>query len=205
MPVDLTDIKKPKIHPEEFPIFGESVLSAWEKASGCYVEIGTNKAKGTAALMQLFSRYQLTATIHTIDLAEYAQAAFLAQWKKFGVDLDVFFLYGSSHDPEIIDRVKEGICWLWIDGCHCFDCVSTDIELWFPKVVDGGFILFHDCNPTQITKRNVCSRTDHKHRVGVAGAIAQCGLIESGEMQLETKGPRRRGIPGLDVYRKRAR
>lgn len=37
---------------------------------------------------------------------------------------------------------------LFIDGDHSFEAVKQDLELWFPKVTDGGMIVFHDAVTT---------------------------------------------------------
>jgi glycosyltransferase involved in cell wall biosynthesis len=39
---------------------------------------------------------------------------------------------------------------LYIDGCHTRRGVSQDIELYYPKVKDGGIILFHDVNQPSV-------------------------------------------------------
>lgn len=36
------------------------------------------------------------------------------------------------------------IAWLFIDACHCFECVTAEIKLYEPKIAPGGFMLFHD-------------------------------------------------------------
>ncbi len=33
---------------------------------------------------------------------------------------------------------------LFIDGDHSYEAVKTDFEKWYPKVIDGGIIAFHD-------------------------------------------------------------
>jgi len=33
---------------------------------------------------------------------------------------------------------------IFIDGAHDFDSVKQDFDLWFPKVIDGGIMAFHD-------------------------------------------------------------
>jgi len=35
---------------------------------------------------------------------------------------------------------------VFIDGAHEYDSVRLDFELWFPKVVEGGIMAFHDTN-----------------------------------------------------------
>ena len=41
------------------------------------------------------------------------------------------------------------IVWLFVDACHCYECVSNEIMLYTPKIATGGFMLFHDTNKRQ--------------------------------------------------------
>jgi hypothetical protein len=33
---------------------------------------------------------------------------------------------------------------IFVDGAHAYDLVKLDFDLWFPKVIDGGIMAFHD-------------------------------------------------------------
>jgi MMP 1-O-methyltransferase len=46
---------------------------------------------------------------------------------------------------DAINDVAEPIELLFIDGAHDYENVKRDYDLWAPKVIDGGFVLFHDC------------------------------------------------------------
>jgi len=48
---------------------------------------------------------------------------------------------GSQHVPD-------GIAVLFIDGDHSFQAVCRDLDVWLPKVADGGFVMMHDCTTT---------------------------------------------------------
>ena len=41
---------------------------------------------------------------------------------------------------------------MWIDAGHEYEDVVEDIKLWYPKIKDGGFILGHDVNQTQVRR-----------------------------------------------------
>jgi hypothetical protein len=48
---------------------------------------------------------------------------------------------------------------IFIDGAHEYEFVKMDFEMWFPKVVDGGIIAFHDTvgwlGPKKVVSENV--------------------------------------------------
>ncbi|MBL7147262.1 MAG: class I SAM-dependent methyltransferase [Nanoarchaeota archaeon] len=52
------------------------------------------------------------------------------------VDLSETVAQGFNEPVELI----------FIDGGHDYDYVKQDFELWFPKVIDGGIMAFHDTN-----------------------------------------------------------
>lgn len=195
-------IKKPKIHELEFPLFAKSVVSAAGAGSeGVMVELGTNKAKGSAAVMMLLNREGLDRKLYTIDICTGAAEALRLQREKFQGDLDVQFLLGSSHDPELAALVEEPVVWLWVDGCHCFDCVVDDMETWIPKMAPGGLVVFHDANEGQIKKVSTCQRGGgSRRRCGVAGAIKSAPSTWA--LKFVESGPMRQGFPGIKVYSK---
>lgn len=39
---------------------------------------------------------------------------------------------------------NEPISFIFIDGCHCSRCVKLDSDLWIPKIVDKGVVMYHD-------------------------------------------------------------
>jgi hypothetical protein len=45
----------------------------------------------------------------------------------------------------------EPISFIFIDGCHCGVCVKADADMWIPKVVNGGVVMFHDAGWATIT------------------------------------------------------
>jgi predicted O-methyltransferase YrrM len=63
---------------------------------------------------------------------------------------------------------------LFIDGDHSYDAVRLDAELWLPKLVDGGIVMFHDVGtagytgPRRVFRESICwsSRFDRIERIG---------------------------------------
>jgi hypothetical protein len=54
----------------------------------------------------------------------------------------------SGDSREIFESIPNGFHVLFIDACHCNNCVMLDFLNYGPKVVSGGWVLFHDTNPS---------------------------------------------------------
>lgn len=49
---------------------------------------------------------------------------------------------------EVYGQVPDGLDIVWVDGCHCLNHVVLDTLHFAPKVRVGGFLCFHDVNPS---------------------------------------------------------
>ena len=109
---------------------------------GVIVEIGSWKGKSTICL-GLGSRAGNGVRIFAIDPhADYRFGDFKANVERAGItDL-------VSPIPSLSQAAAEGfdepIELLFVDGSHEYDLVLEDFEQWVPKVVDGGWVAFHD-------------------------------------------------------------
>lgn len=70
--------------------------------------------------------------------------------KKFKVEDIVVPLIGRSVD--IAKKFNKKIGVLFIDGAHQYKHVKEDFDNWFPKLVKGGYISFHDSNREGVKK-----------------------------------------------------
>ena len=61
------------------------------------------------------------------------------------------FIHGFS--DEVFYMIPEGFNVVLVDGCHCINHVMLDVLHYGPKVIQGGFMLFHD----------VCPSTQHSY------------------------------------------
>jgi predicted O-methyltransferase YrrM len=45
-------------------------------------------------------------------------------------------------------KIDDDVVFAFIDGSHLYEDVKLDVKLWYPKVVKGGYMAFHDalCN-----------------------------------------------------------
>jgi hypothetical protein len=49
-----------------------------------------------------------------------------------------------SHEAYKQFAMKNSVHWVFVDGCHCAQCVTRDIELYAPLLPPGGEMAFHD-------------------------------------------------------------
>ncbi|MDD5242732.1 MAG: class I SAM-dependent methyltransferase [Syntrophorhabdaceae bacterium] len=54
----------------------------------------------------------------------------------------IVILKGTSH--EIANNFYKKVDFLFIDGDHSYEGVKSDVDDWFPKLNDGGIVIFHD-------------------------------------------------------------
>jgi hypothetical protein len=177
---------------------------------GALVEIGTLAAKTTSGIVDVCNEVKLPCRVYSIDKQVSSWAAWERKVKPKSTDW-VFpeFLHGCSW--EMIDKVKFPICWAFVDGCHCAECVCYDISAISGKMPSGGVIAFHDACDQRSLGMKVHERYhgDGIDRLyGVTWAIENSiemkkfELIEKVKARKRPKGP----TPifgGLQVWRKK--
>ena len=133
---------------------GELLYSFAEKctSNGAIVEIGSWKGKSTIWLGH-GSKNGNGATVYAVDPHVVSQAhrfygnvrpfeEFTRNIKNAGVDDTVVPIVQTSETAS--KNFKACIELIFVDGAHEFQAVLLDFLLWFPKLVDGGTIVFHD-------------------------------------------------------------
>jgi MMP 1-O-methyltransferase len=109
---------------------------------GVIVEIGSWKGKSTICL-GLGARAGRGARIFAIDPhADYRFGDFKANVDR--ADIADLVTPIASLSQAAADDFDEPIELLFVDGSHEYDLVLEDFEKWVPKVVDGGWVAFHD-------------------------------------------------------------
>jgi predicted O-methyltransferase YrrM len=77
---------------------------------------------------------------------------------------------------EAAARIPGPIELLFIDGDHSYEGVRRDAELWLPRLMNGGIVMFHDAatsaydGPRRIVRRMVC-RSPGFDRVARVGSM----------------------------------
>ena len=147
---------------------------------GAIVEIGSWKGRSTTWLA---SGARLAGhCVYAIDphhrSREYPDAEtedeFLANLARNGLASVVEPLIMTSE--EAAARVAGPIELLFIDGDHSYEAVRRDAELWLPRLIDGGTVMFHDVataaysGPRRVVRDMVC-RSALFHRIGRVGSM----------------------------------
>ena len=117
------------------------------RGDGAIVEIGSWKGKSTVCL-GLGSRAGRSVRIYAIDPhADYRFGDFKTNVERAGIAELVTPI--PSLSQAAAEDFDEAIELLFVDGSHEYDLVLEDFEKWVPKVIDGGWVAFHDTTWTK--------------------------------------------------------
>lgn len=122
---------------------------------GVIVEIGSWKGLSTIWLAK-GSQAGYRAKVYAIDphtgAEEHKQAGkvwtydiFLENIKKAEIEDIVIPIVKTSEEANKNGNIPIGL--LFIDGAHDYELVKLDFELWYPYLINGGIIAFHDSAP----------------------------------------------------------
>ena len=137
---------------------GEALYELAKRCTGrgAIVEIGSWKGKSTICL-GLGSRAGNGVRIVAIDPhTDYRFGDFKANIERAAIADLVTPVPALSHAAA--DDFREPIELLFVDGSHEEEDVRADFDQWVPKVVDGGWVAFHDTTWTAGPRRVVGER-----------------------------------------------
>ncbi|HEX6663169.1 MAG TPA: class I SAM-dependent methyltransferase [Gaiellaceae bacterium] len=110
--------------------------------AGVIVEIGSWKGKSTICL-GLGSQAGSAVPVYAVDPhADYRFGDFKDNVTRAGITDLVHPV--ASLSQAAADDFDRPIELLFVDGSHEYDLVLEDFEKWVPKVVEGGWVAFHD-------------------------------------------------------------
>ena len=143
---------------------GEALYELAKRCTGrgAIVEIGSWKGKSTICL-GLGSRAGNAVRIFAIDPhTDYRFGDFKANVERAQIADLVTPVPSLSQDAA--DAFDEPIELLFVDGSHEEEDVRADFDQWVPKVVDGGWVAFHDTTWTAGPRRVVGERIYRSRR-----------------------------------------
>ena len=147
---------------------------------GVIVEIGSYTGKSTIYLGK-GSRAGKNVKIYAIDPHRepfQSKEDATGTFEKFTKNIENAQLEGIVSpivrtSIEAADLISEPCELLFIDGCHKYNYVKKDFDIWFPKVIDGGIIAFHDTlsGGPKKAARELLYRSKMFRKVGFGGSI----------------------------------
>ncbi len=157
---------------------------------GVIVEIGSWKGKSTVWLAK-GSKYGKRVKVYAIDPHKgstehknkygnvWTFPEFMKNIKKARVnDLIVPVIKSSI---EAVKNWKKPIELLFIDGAHEEFAVNLDFKLWYPHLINGGIIAFHDttthCGPKKVVENKIC-KSNNFNKVALINSITYARKVE---------------------------
>lgn len=125
------------------------------------IAIATALKESNGGILYTIDWHQGSMSMPGFGTREYQSTyeEFLNNLGRFYVRNRVVIIKNKSEDS--FEGVPEKLHFLWIDGTHEYDAVKADFNNYAKKIVDGGYLLFHDAcwtswrEPFQLIKREV--------------------------------------------------
>jgi len=127
-------------------------LARQARPGGVIVEIGSWMGKSTICLAkgsEMGSRLKIYAIDPHIGSEEHHTTGKVWTFDQFQANIR-----NAAVQDSIVPLVKMStdaakdfnhpVSLLFIDGAHDYDSVKADFEAWYPKVINGGTVAFHD-------------------------------------------------------------
>jgi hypothetical protein len=161
----------------------------FSKENGVFVEIGTWTGEFAEALLT----HNTTAKLYCIDPYEryegyndsvnlivgddhYNEA--VAKLSKFGDRV----VHVKKMSSDAVSSIPDGIDGLYIDANHGYKYVKADLENYYSKVAPGGYVVGHNADDTDDSRRNedgdivshfTAGGADLYHAIGVLKAFKE--------------------------------
>lgn len=146
-------VKSAHVNKEDHVLFCDAV----EKASAIslevpiFVEIGTHFCKGSLAIISMLKKLGRRSKFLTFDIAWPVMGRYPREHWNRKVKNQEGICETEFHEMEGrlgVDLVNSGeVAWVFVDGCHCEECVRSEVNAWAPSIAVGGYLLLHDCDP----------------------------------------------------------
>jgi len=158
-------------------------LAKKTRGRGKVVEIGSWKGRSTICLAQGLKDNRTDEKIYAIDphigSSEHQGkgkintfAEFKKNIKEAGVASVIKSIVKTSHEAS--KKFNDPVEFIFIDGAHEYEYVKEDFDDWFPKIVNGGIMAFHDTivwpGPKEVVKDKIFKSKRFK-KVGFIDSI----------------------------------
>jgi hypothetical protein len=115
-------------------------------------EIGVAYGQNAEAMLKLLpiKKLYLIDPYDRVDNPEESDRYISAKKKVEAYDVDIVFI--TKRSDEAVDDIKTELDFVYIDGDHSYDVVSSDIANYWQKVREGGILGGHDLKRSEVSK-----------------------------------------------------
>jgi MMP 1-O-methyltransferase len=183
--------------------------------SGAIVEVGSWKGKSTIWLGKgslVGSKVKVWAVDpHTGSGEHHRYLGSVWTFDDFKRNINTAGLNGVvaplvARSADAAGNFPEPIELVFIDGAHDYASVKADFELWFPKVIEGGIVAFHDTTfwdgPRRIVLETLCASRQFGG-VRLVGSIAYARKVRQNSIQDRVRNRLMAGIIGYSIALRR--
>ena len=101
------------------------------------VEVGCREMKTGKALVEICQDLNVPCAYYGIDVhKDYPDLVKMYP--------NMTRIIGDANSPEILGQLPNKIHFVFIDSCHCYNCVTSQGKLFSKELVRDGIIAFHD-------------------------------------------------------------
>lgn len=138
-------------YPDDVGLYEEMVSSVQDDA--IFIEVGCFKGRSTTAMCELIEKYNKKINLFVVDhfkgSSEHQHDPTLKNlFQAFINNMKDYSGYFSVIPYSSIESAKffkdKTVDFIYIDASHDYESVKQDLNVWFPKLKENGFIGGHD-------------------------------------------------------------
>lgn len=134
------------------------------------IEVGFNEGITGKALVEICKDLGSSIDYYGIDIKEH---------QKMLKNDNMTLIIEDANNEKILDRLPEKFHFVFIDSCHCYNCVTKQYKIYSRRLVKNGIIGFHDTNESfQGTKLTEPHSSDKDYYCEVRKAIGNLDLSD---------------------------
>lgn len=143
------------------------------------VEFGVDKGRSTCVFLQACEANG--GHLYSLDIQDFSDVAQSDAWT---------FIQQSDQEVDALltkaPAIKNGIDLLHVDSAHRREHVRSTLMKWFPYIKGGGYITFHDVDPTPYLKGQRKDNPRHEpEAIGISAIIREFFYANEDQLFLE--------------------
>ncbi len=163
-------------------------IGSWKGTSTVWIGLGSKEGKK----IKIYAIDPYTGSLNeNAGLIENQKSLttfeeFKKNIKTANVDDIIFPIIKTSE--QAVKNFNEPVEFIFIDGDHKYESVKLDFDLWFPKVINGGIMAFHDSvgngfpGPKKVVK-NLVYKSKYFKNINTVNSITFATKVEKNSLK----------------------